>query len=80
MPSYSQSVSYTAVPITKSDSTTYSPPLRWLDVTTGGDVTFIDGNGASVTLSSVPSGYAIKCIIKKVMSTGTTASGMIGYP
>lgn len=76
---YSSGVSYTAVPVTKSDSTAYDPPLRWLDVGTGGDVTFIDGRGTSKTLT-VGDGYAIKCLITKVMSTGTTASGFIGYP
>jgi len=76
---YSSGVSYTAIPVTKSDSTTYDPPLRWLDVTEAGDVTFIDGRGESKTVT-VTAGYSLKCLVSKVMSTGTTASGFIGYP
>ena len=72
-------VSYTAIPVTKSDATVYNPPLRWVDVATAGDVTFIDGRGVSKTIT-VHDNYSIKCLVQKVMSTGTTASGFIGYP
>lgn len=76
----STGVSYTAIPLTKSDSTTYDPPFRLVDVIDGGDVTFIDGRGTSRTLTSVPAGYPIKCLVTKIMSTGTTASNFVGYP
>lgn len=72
--------SYTAIPLTKSDSTTYDPPLRQVDVIDGGNVTIIDGRGVSRLLSSLPAGYAIKCLVSKVMSTGTAAANFIGYP
>lgn len=76
----STGVSYTAIPLTKSDSTTYDPPLRMVDVIDGGTVVIIDGKGTSRTLTSLPAGYAIKCLVSKVMSTGTAASNFVGYP
>ena len=72
-------VSYTFIPVTKSDVTVYDPPLRWLDIQTGGAVTIIDARGVSKT-GTFPDGGSIKCLIKQVMSTGTDASGFIGYP
>ena len=72
--------SYTALPLTKSDVEEYDPPLRQVDVIDGGTVTIIDGKGTSRALPSVPAGYSIKCLVKKVMSTGTGASSFIGYP
>lgn len=78
---YSLGVSYTAVPITPSDSADIANgPIRWLDVLTGGNIAFVDGRGNDVTLSNVPSGYSVKCVVKRIKSTGTTASGFIGYP
>ncbi len=72
-------LSYTADPITKSDSTTFDPPYRVVDVVTGGAVKFVDGRGATKTIT-VPDGYTIKCLVTKIFSTDTTASGFIGYP
>ncbi len=76
---YSTGVSYTADPITPNDSTTFDPPYRSVDVTTGGTVKFVDGRGVTKTLT-VASGYMIKCLVKKIFSTDTTATGFIGYP
>lgn len=73
-------VSYTALPLTKSDATIYDPPLRMVDVIDGGTVVIIDGKGASRTLASLPAGYSIKCLVTQVMSTGTAASNFVGYP
>ncbi len=76
----STGVSYTAIPLTKSDSTTYDPPLRMVDVLDGGTVTIIDSKGQTRALPTVPAGYSIKCLVTKVMSTGTGASNFVGYP
>lgn len=73
-------VSYTALPLTKSDVTTYDPPLRQVDVIDGGTVVIVDGRGTSRTLTSLPAGYSIKCLVTQVMSTGTAASNFVGYP
>lgn len=75
----SSGLSYTAIPITASDVTVFDPPLRLVDVGTGGDVTFVDGRGDEKTIT-VGDGYSIKCLVQQVKSTGTTATGMIGYP
>lgn len=76
----SQGNSYTATSLTKSDVTVYDPPLRQVDVIDGGTVTIIDGRGVSKALPSLPAGYPIKCLVTKVMSTGTTATSFVGYP
>lgn len=74
----SQGLSYTAIPITKSDSTVFDPPLRCVDVVTGGDVVFTDGKGVDKTIT-VGSGYTIKCLVTKIKAA-STATGFIGYP
>ena len=73
-------LSYTALPLTKSDVTVYDPPLRMVDVLDGGTVTIVDGRGQSRALPTVPAGYSIKCLVTQVMATGTGASNFIGYP
>lgn len=78
---YPIDVSYTAVPITPANTTdTVGGPFRWVDVLTGGNVSFVNARGETVVLPNVPAGYAIKCIVKGINTTGTTASGFIGYP
>ncbi len=79
MPSYDQSVSYTVIPITKSDATVYDPPLRWVDVLGAGDVALVDARGVAKTIT-VTAGYSIKCVVKQILATGTTATGFLGYP
>lgn len=76
---YSDGVSYTAVPITPSNTVDLVQPVRVVDVNTGGTVSFIDANGEAVSLT-VTDGYSIKCIVKRINVTGTSASGFIGYP
>ena len=76
----STGVSYTAIPLTKSDSTEYDPPFRMVDVIDGGSITFIDGQGVSRTLAGLPAGYSLRCLVKKVMSTGTSGTNFVGYP
>jgi len=74
----SQGVSFTAIPITKSDSAVFDPPLRWVDVGTGGDVVFTDGRGVDKTIT-VGDGYSIKCLVTRIKAA-STAGGFIGYP
>lgn len=77
--SFSQGVSYTAIPIEPSDSVDLDEPVRWVDVGTGGDVSFVDGRGDTKVIT-VGDGYSIKCLVKRINEDGTTASGFIGYP
>lgn len=78
---YEWGVSYTAIPITPSDSANIAGgPVRWVDVLTGGNVSFVDARGNVVTLTGLPDGYVIGCVVKRINATGTTASGFIGYP
>lgn len=64
--------------ITKSDSTTYDPPLRGLFVGGAGDVVLTDLAGVDASYT-VPAGAIIDwLIITKVKSTGTTATLMVG--
>lgn len=66
-----------AVSITTSDSTVYDPPLRSLYVGTTGNVAVRTRGGTTITFTSVPVGmFPVQC--DKVLSTGTTASGLIG--
>ncbi|MCW2405038.1 hypothetical protein M2336_001667 [Sphingobium sp. B1D7B] len=71
--------SRTAFAITPNDATLLTVPAVWVDVTTGGTVSFLDGLDQPVSLT-VPDGYSIKCVVQRINATGTTASGFIGYP
>lgn len=46
-----------------------------LYVTVGGAVSFKDINGATITVT-VPSTFYLNCSVTRVLSTGTTASGI----
>lgn len=76
---YSSGPSYTAFNITPADGADLPQACRQIDIDVGGTISFIDGRGDTVALT-VPDGYALKCIVQRVRSTGTTATGMIGYP
>ena len=66
--------------ITKSDTTTYNPPLRGLRVGTAGDVAVkTPGQHDPVTIPDVLAGETLPIKIEKVMSTNTSASGLTGY-
>lgn len=62
--------------ITKSDSTTYDPPLRGLLVMGAGDVVATDFEGNDVTYSSCPAGFFIPTLLTKVKAA-TTGTGLI---
>ncbi len=67
------------VSVTKSDSTVYSPPLRAVYVGTTGDVALLAANDSSpVTFTAVPAGTLLPVCAKKVMSTNTSASNLVG--
>jgi len=68
------------VAVTKSDSTTYIPYIRALYIGVGGNVAVQDAEGNSVTFPSVPPGTQLgPFAVSKVLSTGTTASSIVGY-
>ena len=46
-----------------------------LYVTVGGAVSFNDVNGTTITVS-VPSNFYLNCSVSRVLSTGTTATGI----
>ena len=64
--------------VTKSDTTTYDPPIV-LDIATGGDIKVVTKAGNTRTIT-VPDNYRLGCVITKLFSTDTTASGFVGYP
>lgn len=69
-----------AVAVTKSDSTTYSPPFRALWVGGAGNVAVITkaSGGSAVTFVGVPAGTMLPVNAYKVMSTNTTATDIVG--
>ena len=73
-----------AFAITKSDTTVFDniganpPPARSIYVGGAGDLSVIMSDDSAVTFSSVPAGMVIPITVKKVMSTGTTATLLIG--
>lgn len=68
------------VAITKSDSTDLTDnKIRALWVGGAGDVAVLAiGDSAAVTLSAVPAGSIVPVMVKKVMSTNTSASLIVG--
>lgn len=68
----------THLSVTKSDSTTYDPPLAFLYVGGAGDVAIQDKNGTQVTWVGVAAGSIIPMRCVKVLSTGTTATSIVG--
>lgn len=68
------------VPVTPSDSTTYSPAFRAVAVCTGGNLHVMTGAGTERTFTNLPNGFVLTGAISKVYSTDTTAADIIGYP
>jgi hypothetical protein len=72
------------VAVTKHDTTTYDP-CRAVWVGTGGDIAVkfagnFSGDGAaasSVVIPDVPGGTLLPLSVVQVLSTGTTASGIV---
>jgi hypothetical protein len=65
--------------ITKSDSELFVQPTRALWVGGGGNVAVQMVSGEQVTLSSVITGTLLPVRVNKVLSTGTTATSIIGF-
>lgn len=66
-----------SVTITKSDSTIVGP-LRALYVGGTGDVAVRMADGTTPTFVGVPAGTLLPIQCDKVLSTGTTATSMVG--
>lgn len=62
--------------ITPNDTT--EQIYRMIYVTGAGDLAVTTWDGSDVTVA-VPAGYEFKCAVRKVKSTGTTATGLIGF-
>lgn len=64
--------------VTKSDTTTYDG-ARGLYVGVGGNIAivFADDPTETPVTFTVPAGWGIAAFVKKVMSTNTTASGIV---
>lgn len=68
-----------AVAVTKSDSTVYTPSLKSLWVGGAGDVAVrMKGSQTTVTYLAVPAGTRLPVNVDKVMSTNTSATNIIG--
>lgn len=71
-----------AIAITKNDTTTYEPSntgyLDALYVGGAGDVAIVTFAGTTVTFVGVLAGSIIPVTCKQVLSTGTTATSIVG--
>ena len=65
------------VEITPSDVTVYSPPLQQLLVGGAGTIEIVNNNGDQSTITAV-AGQTILAEVRQVLSTGTTATGLVG--
>ena len=63
------------LPVTPSNSTDLSSVGIGLYITGAGDVTFHNVDGVSRTVA-VPDNFYLICSVKRVLSTGTTATGI----
>jgi hypothetical protein len=73
------SVGLNPLTVTASDSTTYSPILEAIYIGTGGTLIIKNNDGVSVTYTNLPNASWLDVRATKVMTTGTTASGIIGH-
>lgn len=64
--------------ITAHDSTNLNNVTRAVYVGGAGNVVAVDLNGNTVTFLSVPAGTVLPIVVKRINSTSTTASNMIG--
>lgn len=65
--------------ITKSDSTVFTTPTRYVWVGGAGNVAVLmNGDSVSVTLVAVPVGTMLPISVVQVLSTGTTATNLVG--
>lgn len=64
--------------ITPGDATDLPETTRGLYVGTGGTVVARLASGVTLTFANVPSGSIVPVRVDRVLSTGTTASAMLG--
>lgn len=64
--------------VTKSDATVFSQPTRSLWVGGLGDVAVRMLDGTTPIFSAVPAGTLLRVRVDKVLSTGTTATNIVG--
>ena len=64
--------------LTKSDATVYSPPYRALFVGGDGNVALVAADGSAATFTGLIAGALLPVEFVKLMSTGTTATAIIG--
>lgn len=68
-----------AAAITPSDTGEMAYVSRAVYVGATGNVRLVMKNGATVTLQNVPAGALLPVRVRKVMATGTTASGLVAF-
>jgi hypothetical protein len=67
-----------AFAVTKSDSTVFTTPTRWIYIGgTGNVAVMFNGDTVAVTMNTVPVGMYEWSVIQ-VLSTGTTATNIVG--
>lgn len=68
---------HNAVSVTPSDADEFEKPVS-VFVQGGGDLAVMPYNSdTSITLSSVPAYFSVPFMVKQVLSTGTTATGVV---
>ena len=68
------------ISVTKSDATEYDPPLRGLYVGVSGDVAVTFTDDTTVTYVGLVAGVIHPITnIKKILSTGTTATSIVAH-
>lgn len=68
-----------AVAVTKSDATVYDPPLNGLWIGGTGNVAVKPaGQDDAVSFLAVPAGNFLPVVVSMVLSTGTSATGIVG--
>lgn len=65
------------IAITPADSDLVAP-VRAIYVGGGGNVRISDTGGGAVTFSNVPAGVILPVMAKRIWSTGTTATNIVG--
>lgn len=66
------------VAITPDDGTDLGFPIRGLMVGTAGDVAILTTGGDTVTLPALQPGAQYAVLARRVLATGTTATGLVG--
>lgn len=65
--------------VTAHDSNNFTTETRGLYVGGAGNIAIVMRDGTTATLSSVPAGTFIPIRLKRINSTNTTATNMVGF-